>query len=133
MICKEISADTAWVYLVIWLNHFFVLVYDRIYIIFKICWKYFSMRYLTLLSFNTMQILFPAKMIFHWYAPWIVTLLISDQLISMLYVMKTRMNINDPLKLTLLIKSKPYMMDIFPVNECFPPYYKRTSDNSTYM
>lgn len=133
MICKEISADTAWVYLVIWLNHFFVLVYDRIYIIFKICWKYFSMRYQTLLSFNTMQILFPAKMIFHWYAPWIVTLLISDQLISMLYVMKTRMNINNPLKLTLLIKSKPYMMDIFPVNECFPPYYKRTSDNSTYM
>lgn len=47
--------------------------------------------------------------------------------------MKTRMNINNLLKLTLLIKSKPYMMDIFPVNECFPPYYKRTSDNSTYM
>lgn len=35
--------------------------------------------------------------------------------------MKTRMNINDPLKLTLLIKSKPYMMDIFPVNESYSP------------
>lgn len=35
--------------------------------------------------------------------------------------MKTRMYINNSLKLTLLIKSKPYMMDIFPVNESYSP------------